>query len=69
MLIRVYSKALTLVWQGEAAQALRKGWNQVPVDRAWAQGLPNGLYFVALKPKRGAQEGLGGPVVKVFMLQ
>ncbi len=67
--MRVFSKALTLVWKGEQAQNIRTGWNQVPLDRGLIDSLPNGLYFVELKPLRGAQVGLGGPIVKLALLR
>jgi len=67
--VAVYTKALTLVRRFDLHQALRQGWNTVPLDVDALAGLPAGLYFASVLPCRNGHAGEAGPGAKLLILR
>lgn len=67
--LRIYSKVLTLARTSQRAQALSLGWNHLDLEAGLLEGLPNGLYFVVVKPSRGQRPGIAAPIAKLYVLR
>jgi hypothetical protein len=57
--LSIFTRAMTVVWEGDIAGDWGSGWNEVSLPPGWSSNFANGFYFVRLIPLQGGAASPG----------